>query len=329
MKDLILITNYSNTPEKQEILRNLVNQISQQKDFFDLLLVSHTTIPEDVQSKCNYTIYDYKNELLYDLDLRNTSWFNPGNHRRIISAFTGYYNTHLAIWRMIILGNSFAKNLGYNKVHHIEYDASINDFTELIENSKLLNDNNSIYYIKSEDTVDDILFGSYQAYRLDSLPQDLLFLNEDQLKQQIRSHYSKNPEAMLQSLLESSGGFITKPKSKLDKNNNFGLTHNLVSNTHTAWCLPYFDRLNNKLGFVAWNMEPINDTIDIKLIYNEDQFFNLGVLNHNNWKLIEIDDFKNAKSLIVIVNNKIRNTFDFTENPSQFKQFSFRTEVNG
>jgi len=73
MKDLILITNYSNTPEKQEILRNLVNQISQQKDFFDLLLVSHTTIPEDVQSKCNYTIYDYKNELLYDLDLRNTS----------------------------------------------------------------------------------------------------------------------------------------------------------------------------------------------------------------------------------------------------------------
>ena len=76
MKDLILITNYSNTPEKQEILRNLVNQISQQKDFFDLLLVSHTTIPEDVQSKCNYTIYDYKNELLYDLDLRNTSWFN-------------------------------------------------------------------------------------------------------------------------------------------------------------------------------------------------------------------------------------------------------------
>jgi hypothetical protein len=329
MKDLILISNYSDTPEKQDILRNLVNQIYSQKEFFDLLLVSHTTVPEDIQSKCNYALYDYKNELLYDLDLRNTSWFNPENQRRIISAFTGYYNTHLAIWRMIILGNSLAKNLGYNKIHHIEYDASITDFTELIENSKLLDKNNSIYYIKSEDTVDDILFGSYQAYRLDYLPQDLLVLNEDKLKQQIRSHYSKNPEAMLQSLLESSGNFQVKSKSKLDKNNNFGLTHNLSSNTHTAWCLPYYDELNGKLGFIAWNMEPINNSIDVKLIYNEDQFINIGILNRNNWKLQEIDDFKNAKSLTVIVNNKIRNTFDFTKNTSQFKQFSFRSKIDG
>ena len=329
MKDLILISNYSNTSEKLDILRNLVNQITQQKDFFDLLLVSHTTIPEDIQNKCNYVIYDYKNELLYDLNLRNTSWFNPGNDRRIISAFTGYYNTHLAIWRMIILGNSFAQNLGYNKVHHIEYDSSINDFTELIENSKLLDTHDSIYYIKSEDTVDDILFGSYQAYKLDTLPNDLLVLNEDKIKTQIQSHFSKNPEAMLQSLLESSKNYKVKSKFKLDKNNNFGLTHNFSSNTHTAWCLPYYDELNGKLGFIAWNMEPINDTIDVKLIYNNNQLFNLGVLNHDNWKLIEIDDFDNAQSLIVILNGKVRNIFDFTINREEFKFYSKRVKYKG
>ena len=324
MKDLILISNYSDTPEKLDVLRNLVNQISQQKDFFDLLLVSHTTIPQDIQNKCNYVIYDSKNELLYDWDLRSTPWFNPGNEREIISIFTGYYNTHLAIWRMVILGNSFAQNLGYNKVHHIEYDASINDFSELIENSQLLDTHNSIYYVKSEDTVDNILFGSYWAYRLDTLPKDLLVLNEDNIKSQIKNHPSKNPEIMTQFLLESSGNYKVKSKSKLDKNNNFGLTHSSLATNHTAWCLPYYDELNSKLGFIVWNMEYTNGDINIKLIYNQDQLINIGIIKSNQWRLIEIDDFNNAQSLIVLSNNKIRNTFDFTTNKEEFKLFSRR-----
>ena len=326
MKDLILISNYSDTPEKQDVLRNLVNQISQQKDFFDLLLVSHTTIPQDIQNKCNYVIYDSKNELLYDWDLRSTPWFNPGNEREIISIFTGYYNTHLAIWRMVILGNSFAQNLGYNKVHHIEYDASINDFSELIENSQLLDTHNSIYYVKSEDTVDNILFGSYWAYRLDTLPKDLLVLNEDNIKSQIKNHPSKNPEIMTQFLLESSGNYKVKSKSKLDKNNNFGLTHSSLATNHTSWCLPYYDELNGKLGFVIWNMEHTNGDINVKLIYNQDQLINIGTIGSNRWRLIEIDDFNNAQSLIVLKDNKIINTFDFTTNKEEFKIFSKRKE---
>lgn len=324
MKDLILISNYSDTPEKQDILRNLVNQIYSQKEFFDLMVVSHTIIPEDIQSKCNYVIYDSKNELLYDWDLRCTPWFNPGNEREITSIFTGYYNTHLAIWRMIILGNSFAQNLGYNKIHHIEYDASINDFSELIENSQLLDTYNSVYYVKSEDTVDDILFGSYQSYKLNTLPQNLLILNEDNIKSQIKSHPSKNPESMLQDLLESSGNYKVKPKSKLDKNNNFGLTHSILATNHTAWCLPYYDELNGKLGFVVWNMEYTSGDINVKLIYNQDQLINIGTIEFNHWKLIEIDDFNNAQSLTVLVNNKIRNIFDFTTNKEEFKLFSKR-----
>ena len=130
MKDLILISNYSDTPEKLDILRNLVNQINSQSKFFDLLVVSHTTIPLDIQDKCEYVLFDSKNELLYDWDLRSKPWFDPDNQRPILSIFTGFFNSHLAIWRMIILGNSLAKNLGYNKVHHIEYDTQILDFKQ-------------------------------------------------------------------------------------------------------------------------------------------------------------------------------------------------------
>jgi hypothetical protein len=193
MKDLIMISSYCNTKEKEEVLRNLVSQISKQKDTFDIMIVSHTVVPDDISNKCDLVLYDKKNELLYDWDLRCKPWFNPGNTRQIMSIFTGFFNTHLAIWRMLILGNSLAKNIGYEKIHHIEYDASISDFNEVIENSKLLDEYDCVTYTKTQSTVEPILFGSYQAYRLGTLHEDLLRLNEDGLKNKItRSKKDKN-----------------------------------------------------------------------------------------------------------------------------------------
>ena len=111
MKDLIIVSSYCNTKEKEDVLRNLVSQVNCQKDKFDLMIVSHSVVPDDISTKCDLVLYDKKNELLYDWDLRCKPWFNPGNTRQIMSIFTGFFNTHLAIWRMLILGNSVAKNI--------------------------------------------------------------------------------------------------------------------------------------------------------------------------------------------------------------------------
>jgi len=329
MKDLIMISSYCNTKEKEEVLRNLVSQISKQKDTFDIMIVSHTVVPDDISDKCDLVFYDKKNELLYDWDLRCKPWFNPGNTRQIMSIFTGFFNTHLAIWRMLILGNSLAKNIGYNKVHHVEYDTSINDFTELIENSKLLNEYDCVTYTKTKDTVDSILFGSYQAYRLDTLHEDLLKLNEDELKNKIRNSEDKSPEKMLQDLLHDNKKIFVKHKSLLDNNgNNFGMTHNNLSTNHTAWCLPYHDRLTNKLGFVIWNMEEGNGPINVKLIYNDDIVFNFGDVLPQHWVMRDIDDFNSAKKLVVTLNDKIRDVFNFERDGESFRQVSFREEFN-
>ena len=103
---------------------------------FRSMIVSHTVIPTDIQKKVNYCFYDSKNEILTDWDLLNQPWFNPNNDRRIQSSFLSKKNTHLAIWRMMILGFSLSKNMGYNKVHHIEYDCEIKNDSEFDENSK-------------------------------------------------------------------------------------------------------------------------------------------------------------------------------------------------
>lgn len=322
MKDLILISNYSDTPEKLDILRNLVNQINSQSKFFDLLVVSHTTIPLDIQDKCEYVLFDSKNELLYDWDLRSKPWFDPDNQRPILSIFTGFFNSHLAIWRMIILGNSLAKNLGYNKVHHIEYDTQILDFKQLYENSALLESYDSIYYNKSEDTVDDILFGTYQAYRLDTLHPELLKLDEESLKNKIRNSNSKSPEGMLKTLLSNNKKCLVKDKILLDTNNNqFGLSHNSKS---IAWCLPFYDKKTNELNFIVWNSENI-ENLNITLVYNDTFTFVIKDLGPGAWRIINLDlNFDNAQSLIILTNNKVRNKFDFTKNKEHFKQVSFR-----
>ena len=323
MKDLILISAYCNTKEKEDILRNLVTQINTQSQNLDLMVVSHTPIPLDIQDKCNYSFYDSKNELLYDWDLRSKPWFDPSNQRPILSIFTGFYNSHLAIWRMIILGNSLAKNLGYNKVHHIEYDTQISDFKELYENSVLLEDYDSIYYNKTEYVVSDILFGTYQAYRLDTLHPELLELDEEFLKDKIRNSNIKSPEGMLQDLLINGKKYLVKNKSLLDVNNNhFGLSHTVPSTP--AWCLPFYDRKTNELNFIIWNSEGI-ENLNVTLIYNNTHIFTVKDLGPNTWKIINLDsNFDNAQNLITLVNDKIRNEFDFTKDKEYFKQVSYR-----
>jgi hypothetical protein len=324
MNDLIMVSAFCETKDKEETLRRLVNQISTKKDKFDLMVVSHSVIPDDIVEKCDYHFYDKKNELLYDYDLRSKPWFAPGNSRQILSIFTGFFNTHLAIWRMIILGNSIAKNCGYRKVHHIEYDSSIVNFDELIDNSNLLESYDAITYSMTEDNVDEILFGTYQAYRLDSLHEDLFILNEGKLKNDILNSNVKSPEGMLFKLLHNKRNGLVKNKIELDKNGNkFGLSHHILNPSYVAWCLPYYDRSTNKLSFIVWNMEG-NEISSVVLLYNDEKIFKFENVNRGHWKIIDIDDFENAKKLTVILNNKIRNIFDFTKDPESFKQASYR-----
>ena len=323
-KDLILVTAYCNTTDKLEVLRNLVKQINKHNHKFDLMLISHTTVPQDISELTDFTIYDKKNELLYDWDLRSKPWFSPEGNRPILSINTGFFNTHLAIWRMIILGNSIAKNCGYEKIHHIEYDSDIKDFKEIYDNSVLLDDYDAITYNKSELNVDDILFGTYFCYRTDTLHDELCVLDEDSIKRNIKISDTKSPEGMLFNLLNDGKKGLVKSKRLLDENGNvFGLSHYDLNFEHTAWCLPYYDRKSQKLSFIVWNMEG-KRTLNVTVIYNDEKIFKFENVTPGQWTLMDIDNFENAKKLTVILNDKIRNIFDFTKDPEAFKQSSYR-----
>lgn len=328
MKDLILITTYCPDDYRENILRDLVSSL--QSSPFDVMIVSHTPIPLDIQKKVNFVWYDEKNEILTDWDLINQPWFNPGNDRRIQSGLLSKKNTHLAIWRMQILGNSIAKHLGYNKVHKIEYDCVINNFDEFLENSILLNTNSCVSYTKSKDTVDDILFGSCISYNLNDLHPDFLSLDEEAIKNKIRNSKSKSPEGIAKELYHHKGDAIVKSKSLLDiKGNSFGIIDGQMENNFIPWGVPFYDKLTNEIGFIIWNTQN-QKGVKHQIIINNNKIFNLPITGYNSWRIEFLGSLDSIENILTIEDGKIRDNISLQtqEEKETFKKISFRHKNN-
>lgn len=329
MKDLILITAYCPDDYRENLLRNLITSLENKP--FDVMVVSHIPIPLDIQTKVELAIYDKKNEILTNWDLLNQPWFNPMNERRIQSSFLSKKNTHLAIWRMMILGFSTAKNLGYTKLHHIEYDCEINNINELLDNSHQLNNYDSIIYVDKKPTVDSILFGSFQSYSIPTLPEKLINLDEEWIKQLIRDASSKSPELMLQKILEDSGNVLYKDRSILENNNTkFGLVDGQMDNNFIPWAVPFYDKLTNELGFVVWNTSNKNG-VKHQIIINDNKMVDIPFTNFDSWRMEFLGNFDLIENLLIIEDNKIRDNISLKtiEEKEIFKKMSFRHKNKG
>jgi hypothetical protein len=325
-EDIILISAYCPSIQKMDKLRKLVNQLQTFREKYDILIVSHTEIAIDIQNKVDLFLYDKKNELLTDWDLINQPWFSPGDgqDRRIQSGLLTGRNTHLAIWRMLILGFSLVKNIGYKKVHHIEYDCEIRDDFEIEENSKLLDDYDFIYYKDIKENVDDILFGSFQSLKIESLPRDLLILNEDNIKDMIRKSFSKSPEGMFENILINNGKVKVKNRVLLEKNGNkFATSEN--DETFNPWGVPYIDLKDNKINFIAWNTSK-KDGVNYTIIVNDNNILKSDKLLKDHWTILGLDYIENIHKIIIVEDDTIRDTIKFNSNEDKelFKKISFR-----
>lgn len=321
MNDLILITAFCDNSKKENYLRNLVNNLKENSNY-DILISSHSVLPKDILELVDYYIYDKKNILLTDFELRNTAWFDPDGNGPINSIFTGFYNTHLAVWRLMILGNSLAKNLGYEKVHHIEYDTEISNFNELDDNSNLLENYEYIFYNIQEGNKDEILLGSFQSYLLSKLDSILIEYQEEKILNMIRKSYRKSPEIFLMRIIEEKNIYLKKNIPQMNVNGmKFGLSEEIKN--HVAWCLPYYEPKTNKLMFIVWNMEK-QENLNVEIIYNKEKVFNFENIKPNEWRLLELGNYDDSKKLIVIINDKIRNVYNFEDYFHEFKLNSYR-----
>ena len=322
-----MITAYCPDSKKIDKLRKLVNQLYEFSDEIDIMVISHSPIPIDIQDKVNLYLFDEKNEILTEWDLINQPWFNPGDDRRIQSGLLTGRNTHLAIWRMIILGFSLAKNIGYKKVHQIEYDSEIANIKDLRENSRDLDKFKTIYYVDNVGTtVDEILFGSFQSYRLDYIHNDLITLNEDKIKNIIRLSSSKSPEHILQKLIHEVGDYKVKNRKEIENNGNkYATSEN--DKGFNPWGVPFVDLLDNHIKFIVWNQKKENG-VNYHIIINDEHIFKTGLVKFNSWLMTDFGDYESINKMTIIENDVVRDIFEFKteEDREIFKRMSFRED---
>ena len=86
-----------------------------------------------------------------------------------------------AIYRMFCIANQIAINFGYENIHYIEYDCELLDKKLINENSKLLENYDSVIYTDNGKE-NGFLFGSFKSLKVKTLPEN--FKNYNKIENQ-------------------------------------------------------------------------------------------------------------------------------------------------
>lgn len=214
--ELILLSAYCPDIKRQDLLRNLVRYLSSQNK--DILLVSHSLIPEDIVKQCKFYFYDEENKLLPNDELK--LWFTSPQENGTIKSRDVYQSstTLIPVYRIVLFGLGIAKHLGYKYVHYLEYDNQIENIDFINNNTKLLQEGYSSIAYEFDNGEYNMIEGSYTAYNLDHYSFEDLQFNEDELIAKYRRNYpfvetmtkkeflnNKNPYYKSQELLTQEG----------------------------------------------------------------------------------------------------------------------------
>jgi hypothetical protein len=213
MKDLIFISAYCPTEEQERDLERCVNHVLECGKH--IVLVSHTHVPIHIQKKCHYYVYDYNNEISDDYNLLGHHHFKFGSHR-IQSRFFNKYFYGFAIYRMFSIAFQIAINFGYQNIHHIEYDGQLLDKNLIDENSKHLEEYDSVIYTDNGKE-DGFLFGSFKSFKVSSLPEHFKNYNKDFIEKEMKIIEPKQLEFFTKNILMNSGKVLFKNEPTDDR----------------------------------------------------------------------------------------------------------------
>lgn len=175
MKKIIIISSYASTPEKEKTLNECIDKVLNKG--YDVMLTSHYPVPDYIQKKVNYCIYDSDNILL-PYSISPSFWIN--NERFEIEVNINSHN--LTICRNMLNGIGLSKIMKYDFFFFMESDNvfSDDDFIKLddLSNQMLFNNKHLIFFKNqwvSEHNehhinYETLIFGGEVNYFLDNMP---------------------------------------------------------------------------------------------------------------------------------------------------------------
>lgn len=302
MKELILITSHASDIKKEQMLRDLVNDFNGKN--YDIMISTHIFIPKDIFEKSNYVICDAENKILTDINQKSVMVF--GDHDFIVSSTETFRGNHgFAMIKLLLNGLSYAKNLGYDKVHFFEYDSKINSLVELEENSKLLDTYNIIYYTTSLFT----LPSAPMSLSIKKISEEWFNLSNEKILEFFNGNTSKLSEEYEKILIDKSHPVLCKDKELLKQLDiTVGLHDEIQLN---RWMVPVYNEKSKQMFFFGWNIDS-NKTVEVNILVNKKKIVSLEI-HSGTWNFIDLGLFSEIQNLTFIINNKTVNYWDFDD----------------
>lgn len=326
MKSLIIIGTYCPDNERKKLLFDLLVNLQIIRESFDILVTSHTKIPDNFLDKIDYFFYDRENELITDLKYVNQPWFSPSEGQTIFSTYVTGYSTYLAVYRLFIGGLGLAKTMGYSKIHWLEYDSHITNFNEFFDNDMLLNEYGAINYKKEYKNFEKNLawgIGNFMSLNIEKTDNNLLYYNRENLLKLIENHQSKTNERVTEEIISNSLLYSKSYQLLVDNGFKLNLSENTSKDENSIWAVPYYEEKNNKINFVCWN-DKYETPINVSVIVNGDKIITFKNVNKFQYYLDELGDYDKIYNILVIVNDKIKLKIDFNQiDKETFKKTNF------
>ena len=298
MKDLITIFNYSSDTRRKQILHDLILDLQDLKEDFDILVVSHSSISDITLDLIDYFYYDKNNELLTDFDLTNKFWFRSGE-MAINSSIVYPFSTHLAIYSLFYYAFSFAFHRGYSKIHFIEFDINLKDINLIREVNQDLDENDGVMFQGSSEWT----LGVYFASTTEGYTEDFFKYNKEKILDQLKESDSRMTERITPVILCKDRKI--KFREYLDLNENeIHQKSDQHQNESLKWAVPLIVKGTSDLNFFVYNEEGGSHIIDI--FFDNNHIYFETSQDAGIWNLIPIGDIHEIDEILIFV-DKVKN----------------------
>ena len=338
MKDLILIGAHCSTLEKRNVLNKLVDSFQPIRKDYDLMIVSHLPISNDISEKVNYAFYDSDNKKLTEWHYLNSPWLYLNQDSIITSVFFCTYgakSNYLAIYRLFIMGFSFAKSFGYRKVHYIEYDCYMERFDELYDNTKLLDEYDAVMYCKFKQSEinekeSSVPVGHFHSVRMDNMHDLFLKYDETKLKEILTSCDFRTNEYTTEKIYKMANFNILYKSHKLLESNNsyFNKSADIsLLDNKIPWIAPFYDIKNDIVCVIFYNHIKDHISENLTVIVNDKDIYHVDKLHYHGWVIKELGRIEDINKIAIFIDDKLNKTIFLNENNrSGFKLVSYRSE---
>lgn len=217
-KEIVLISAYTPTKEKVILLRNLVYKLKKLK--YKVAVCTHSITPQDIIEECDYFFYDKENKTNADVDISYwTQYKIPSLNKKLEFKPYNGMSTHIyPIFKMLFPSIMYLQNIGYEKIHMVEYDSILNNDEVLKNHSEWLDEYDIVGYY-DENNKNKYFLGGIQSYKLTSVDFSKIPLDEETLVSLYRDYFNKpqqpSTEIILFDLITPGKKIKHLPSSKL------------------------------------------------------------------------------------------------------------------